>query len=60
MKFTMTIDSENEAVVDNPTVEVLRALRKVRGKLADGISGIDGGKFLDVNGNSIGEWSVEP
>lgn len=61
MKFTMTIDSENEAVVDYPTKELQRALRKVSSHIsASGVTRVDGGVFLDINGNTIGSWEVTP
>jgi len=60
MRFVMTIQSENQAVVDYPTTTLLNALAKVRDAIEYGLGGVDGGTFLDINGNSIGTWEVTP
>ena len=37
--------------------EVTRILERMAAKLADGA---DGGALLDVNGNTVGRWALEP
>lgn len=60
MKFILEINLDNAAFDDGKTAEVSRILKNLSnfrqfGKLAPG----DGGKLMDVNGNSVGEWSIE-
>jgi hypothetical protein len=57
--FELKINLGNEAM-QCPS-DVAEALRKLAKKL-DGVDDFaltDGGKVMDSNGNSVGEWSVE-
>lgn len=38
-------------------LEASRILRKVAGQILDGR---DGGPVMDVNGNTVGKWSLRP
>ena len=57
MTFTLTIELGNDAMQN--ASDVARALRKLAGKIdLREFDKIDGGKIMDVNGNSVGEWEV--
>ena len=56
VKFTMTVDSGNAALVDNLRDELGRMLSRVH---RDIDRDVDGGKLRDTNGNTVGEWSIE-
>jgi hypothetical protein len=57
MKFSLTIELGNDAMQN--ASDVARALRKLAGKIdLREFDKIDGGKIMDVNGNSVGEWEV--
>lgn len=59
MKFTMTIDSENQDVVDHPVSALRRSLTHVSEAVQHGIDARgDSGRLHDINGNSIGRWEV--
>jgi len=57
--FELKISLGNEAM-QCPN-DVAEALRKLAKKLdaVDDFALTDGGKIMDANGNSVGEWSVE-
>lgn len=61
----VTISTENAAFQPFPGQEAARLLRRLADRL-DGTTGpeldhrIDGGKLLDVNGNTVGEWESVP
>lgn len=59
MKFTMTIESENEAfdTEDKARRELRRILEAVARDLNDGYD--RGVPIYDENGNSVGEWGFE-
>lgn len=56
MKFSLEIDSENAAMVDDAAGEVQRILRIVSGKVE---SGQRDGMIWDSNGNRCGTWTME-
>lgn len=57
MKFSLTIESDDQAASDQPIDTVLAGLDTVVSRLDAGeISGI----VLDANGNRIGSWEMRP
>lgn len=60
MTLTLTIDFGNDAMQTG--VDAARALRSVADKLARNGSfqptKVDGGKIMDLNGNSVGKWEI--
>lgn len=54
--FTMKFHTDNDAFATDDMVESARILREIADKLE--WDGKDSGKVMDVNGNSIGEWSL--
>ncbi len=53
---TVTIDSGNAALADNPQAETARILRAV----ADYVShGYQAGDCMDANGNEVGRWGFD-
>lgn len=60
--FTLTIETDNEAFTAGALGdEVARILRKVADRAEEGLSlGVDGGKLMDANGNSVGRWEYQP
>ena len=56
MIFTLKIDSENAAFSDYPKIETVRILQDVAEKLE---RGCDFGAVMDINGNHVGDWSME-
>lgn len=58
MKFTLSIDSENDAMCSR--MDVVRALRKLASKLeAFGPGAPPGGRIHDDNGNPVGKWALK-
>jgi hypothetical protein len=55
MKLIVNIDMDNAAFADCPATEAARILRRIAKKMEEGE---DGGKVMDVNGNSVGNWEV--
>ncbi len=60
--FTLKIETDNEAFADgNGGAEVGRILRRLADLIKDErLVLVDGGKLMDVNGNSVGEWENRP
>lgn len=56
MKFTLTIESGNAALVEGGREELARMLGVVS---ADVTSGMASGYLRDYNGNSVGYWELE-
>ena len=57
MRFLMEpMDCDNAAFDDAPASEIARILRSVARKVEQGA---EGGKLIDVNGNTVGSWRVE-
>lgn len=58
-QFQMSFDLGNEAFdePDKRRAEVARIIRETAGKIADGATG---GVLFDVNGNSVGNWGMDP
>lgn len=55
MKLKININLDNAAFEDEG--EISRILRQLADKISyDGR--IDGGKIMDVNGNSVGTWEI--
>lgn len=61
MKFTLNFDMDNAAFKnehDEPELaEIQRILRNVNRSLSDGYHG---NIIKDINGNSVGNWNIEP
>lgn len=55
MKFKLTIDSDNDAMVDMPAYAVAALLRETAGRLDDGYAN---GVLRDVNGQPVGNWKL--
>jgi hypothetical protein len=56
MNLKININLDNEAFEDQEG-EISRILRQLAEKISyDGR--IDGGKIMDVNGNSVGTWEI--
>lgn len=57
--LTVKIETDNEAFEDGARgPELARILRKIAARVDDLGSLADGGKVMDVNGNSVGHWEV--
>lgn len=68
MKFTLTIESDGEALVfldgqDKPwavnTIELRRLLTKATNDAVGGDATGDSGSLIDANGNTVGAWTLE-
>lgn len=57
MKFSIVIDSDDDACMQDPTGEARSALFVVRALLTEGRTE---GLVYDANGNRIGEWHFRP
>ena len=57
--FTLEIETENAAFEKTPGREIARVLRRLADRLEGGFACADGGKLMDVNGNSVGNWSLK-
>lgn len=53
--FTLSITTDNAAFEDDPGPEVARLLRDAAERVEAGVSA---GVLRDVNGNTVGEWSL--
>lgn len=60
VRFTLTIDMDNAAFEDGPTLEVARILAALAGRLGyDGNEWLDDeGSVRDTNGNTVGGWTI--
>lgn len=56
MKLSITIDSDNDACQTKS--EVIALLKKTIEKIKNASERLDGGRILDINGNSVGEWEI--
>lgn len=56
MKFSLEIDSNNAAMVEDGAGEVCRILRVIRERIYNGARD---GILRDVNGNQVGSWAME-
>lgn len=56
MKITIEINTDNAAFEDN-LGEVQHIIREIAKKIEQGR---ECGKCMDLNGNSVGEWEIEP
>lgn len=56
MSFTLRIEIDNDAFVEDPHAEVSRLLRVAAGKVDEGNRT---GILLDINGNLVGEFTME-
>lgn len=54
--FSLKFETDNDAFGENLRAETARVLQEVCRKLA---GGREGGHVFDVNGNKIGEWSLD-
>jgi hypothetical protein len=54
--FAIKIDTDNDAFSPASGFEVARILEEIAGKLKNGETS---GKCVDVNGNSVGGWTLE-
>lgn len=55
MKFTLTIETDNQAFVDFPVGSTREALDTVNMKM---FFGQRSGIIKDVNGNTVGSWEL--
>jgi hypothetical protein len=53
--FAMSIDTANAAFEDDNPGELVRILREVADLVE---AGSDGGTLRDINGNSVGVWTI--
>ena len=61
MKFTVTIDCDNDAFSNDFFGELDRILREVRGEiryLANRPGQLQDGNIRDVNGNTVARWEL--
>ena len=59
--FSLTIDSDDAAITDDPEGEIIRVLKRLTDRIRFGelaLAGSDRGNVLDSNGNSIGHWEA--
>ena len=56
MKFTLTIESHGEQATDEPGGMTYDLLRETADKMDEGYTS---GPLLDVNGNTVGHWSLD-
>jgi len=56
MKFTLTIESEGAQAEDEPGGMTYDLLRETADKVDEGH---ESGTLLDVNGNTVGRWSLD-
>ena len=55
MKTKIQFSTENAAFSDNKEYEIARILRGIAQRIENGI---DCGKIIDINGNTIGKFEV--
>lgn len=61
MAFTLKIDTGNAAFDGEQASEVAIILRELAGKLdMGGYNGGGNARVLDTNGNTVGEWNLDP
>ena len=58
MKLTITINMDGAAFEDDPQTETERILRELIYSRA--FNNSDGGDLRDANGNTCGQWEVQP
>lgn len=56
MKFTLKIESDNAAMVDNTRAEVARILEEVARRVYEGVAV---GSVRDANGNKVGSFVLD-
>lgn len=56
MKFTLEVESGNQAMVDNPIDELHDIFGQVTTKM---LNGRTEGQVLDTNGNTVGSFTLE-
>lgn len=56
MKFTLTIESHAAQAIDEPGGMTYDLLRETADKVDEGYTS---GVLLDVNGNTVGSWSLD-
>lgn len=57
MTAKITINCDNAAFDDGPATELARILRKLIKRIEDGADYLP---IMDVNGNKVGEFQIEP
>lgn len=59
MTFTLTIELGNDAMQDGG--DVAAAMRGIARRIEDNglLNRVDGGRVMDLNGNSVGSWEVK-
>lgn len=55
--FSCQFDSFNQAMVDAPKDEVVRALKKIIANIENSDDAGSHGRVIDVNGNTMGRWN---
>ena len=59
MTFHLVVDMSNDAFGDSPELELARILERLGEYLASHGMMRDAGSCFDVNGNTVGGWSIE-
>lgn len=59
MKFVLRVESDDADMADEPNEAMYGILRRLAGRVRYGAAG-DSGVVLDVNGNRVGEWEMQP
>jgi len=60
MRFVLSFDMDNDAFAGDPGTEAADILDRLAKNVRDTyLDEGDGGNLLDVNGNTVGHWSVE-
>ncbi len=54
--FTISFKTGNDAFADDKPYEICRILRTISAKVD---AGETSGEVMDVNGNKIGQWSMD-
>ena len=54
--FTLHIDTDNDAFVDEPATEIARILESLAKRVRDGETG---GRLRDINGNTVGVFRAD-
>jgi hypothetical protein len=57
MDFTLTIETSNDAFQPDPEAEIARILRETARRV---VNGNYAGRLIDVNGNRVGEFRLDP
>ena len=56
VSFNLEIDSGNDALIEEPQVQIGRILEDIKRTIGDGY---DSGMVRDSNGNRVGTWKLD-